>query len=186
LAKKAEEFPKDEATLGDLQAAETQILLLRDELLVMAQSNEVSVREAEGITDIAEQARFAESYNRLYATALPLARAGDQDTLDLYFEAIQSTLEDAETKYNYAVTQNDDNATALGVTLSEAIIDFQSSLDVQYDVVEDAEAEALLPEVELDEDEQDALAFPVDTARQQEGGQNDVQFRLMQLFDSML
>jgi hypothetical protein len=67
LAKIAEEFPRDEDIANDLGAAETQIRLLRDELLVMTQSAEVSVREAEGITDIAEAARNAEAYNRLYA-----------------------------------------------------------------------------------------------------------------------
>jgi hypothetical protein len=83
----------------------------------------VSVREAEGITDIAEQARWAESYNRLYASALPMARAGDQDTLDLYFEAIAATLKDAETQYNYAVSEGAADAVEKGVTFSEALID---------------------------------------------------------------
>jgi hypothetical protein len=77
LAKKAEEFPKDESTANDLGAAETNILLLRDELLRMAQSDEVSVREAEGITEVAASARKVEAYNRLYAEALPIARSGD-------------------------------------------------------------------------------------------------------------
>jgi hypothetical protein len=67
LAKIAEEFPSDETVKNDLGAAETQILLLGDELLVMAQSTEVSVREAECIAEIAERARNAEAYNRLYA-----------------------------------------------------------------------------------------------------------------------
>jgi hypothetical protein len=38
----------------------------------------------------------------------------------------------------------------------------------------------------LDEDEEDALAFPIDTARATEGGQADVKFRLMQLFRAIL
>lgn len=38
----------------------------------------------------------------------------------------------------------------------------------------------------MDEDEEDALAFPVDAARALEGGQADVDFRLMQLFDGIL
>ena len=67
LAKRSEEFPKDENTANDLGAAETNIRLLYDELLVMAQSNEVSSRETDGISEIAVQARTQESYNRLYA-----------------------------------------------------------------------------------------------------------------------
>lgn len=90
MAKIAEEFPKDEQIANDLGAAETQILLLRDELLVMAQSNEVSVRESDGITEIAQSARLKEAYNRLYAQSLPIARSGDEATLDLYFGAIKS------------------------------------------------------------------------------------------------
>jgi hypothetical protein len=67
LAKKSEEFPKDETTANELGAAETNIRLLYDELLAMAQSNEVSSRETDGITEIAVQARTRESYNRIYA-----------------------------------------------------------------------------------------------------------------------
>jgi hypothetical protein len=43
------------------------MLLLRDELLVMAQSNEISVREADGITETAESALEREAYNRIYS-----------------------------------------------------------------------------------------------------------------------
>jgi len=38
----------------------------------------------------------------------------------------------------------------------------------------------------LDEDERDALAFPIDTARQSEGGQDNVMFRLKQLFQTVI
>jgi hypothetical protein len=38
----------------------------------------------------------------------------------------------------------------------------------------------------LDEDAEDALAFPIDTARATEGGQADVDFLLMQLFRAQL
>jgi hypothetical protein len=72
----------------------------------MAQSTEVSVREAEGIADIAENARNAEAYNRLYAQTLPIARAGDKDQLKLVWSAIKETFEDAENKFNYAVEKN--------------------------------------------------------------------------------
>lgn len=78
LAKRAADFPFDETTANELGAAETNIRLLYDELLVMAQSNEVSSRETDGITEIAVQARTRESYNRLYAQAIPLARLDDE------------------------------------------------------------------------------------------------------------
>jgi hypothetical protein len=38
----------------------------------------------------------------------------------------------------------------------------------------------------LNEDEEDALSFPIDTARSTQGGQSEVQFRLMQLFTAIL
>jgi hypothetical protein len=114
LAKIAQEFPKDEDSLAALGAAETQVLLLTDELLVMAQSTEVSVREATGIEEIAQEARNAEAYNRLYAQALPLARAGNEDTLDLFFGAIKQTLNDTEKLYNYAVAENAADAVPKG------------------------------------------------------------------------
>jgi len=103
LAKIAEEFPRDVETANLLGAAETNMLLLRDELIVMAQSTEVSVREAEGISEIAESARNEEAYNRIYAQALPIARAGDYSTLDIFFSAIKAQLDEAEKKYNYAI-----------------------------------------------------------------------------------
>jgi hypothetical protein len=186
LAKKAEEFPADDQTSNDLGAAETNILLLRDELLVMAQSTEVSVREAEGITEIAEDARQKEAYNRLYAEALPIARSGDSDRLGIFFEALEGTLRDAEREYNWAATENRPEATQRGVELNEALNDYTAGLDVQFDVVDDADQESLLPEVVLDEDEQDNLAFPIDASRSTEGGQADVTFRLMQMFDAVI
>jgi len=57
LAKKSEEFPGDVTTANELGAAESNIKLMRDELIVMAQSTEVSVREGEGITELANEAR---------------------------------------------------------------------------------------------------------------------------------
>jgi hypothetical protein len=62
--------------------------LLYDELLTMAKSEEVSVRESEGIIELSEIARIEEAYNRIYAQSLPLARADDEATLNLFFEAI--------------------------------------------------------------------------------------------------
>lgn len=152
----------------------------------MSQSKDVSVREAGGIEDIAEAARIEEAKNRLYAQSLPIARAGDSDILDLYFGAIKSAFEDAEKKYNLSVAENRPDAIEKGIILGDALADYTASLDVQYDVVEDAEQESLLPEVNLDEDEQDALAFPIDASRQTEGGQADVDFRLMQLFKNVI
>jgi hypothetical protein len=186
LAKKAEEFPGDEETAHLLGAAETNILLLRDELLVMTQSTEVSVREAEGITEIAESARAAEAYNRLFAEALPIARGGDQDSLDIYFGALLEQLREAERDYNWAVAEKKPEATQRGVELAEALVDYTAGLDVAYDVVDAADQETLLPEVVLIEDEEDALMFPIDAARSTEGGQSDVTFRLMQLYDSVI
>jgi hypothetical protein len=152
----------------------------------MSQSTEVSVREAGGIEEIAESARLKEAYNRLYASSLPIARSGDDATLELYFRAIKSAFEDAEKKYNLSVAENRPDAVEKGIILAENLADYTASLDVQYDVVEDAEQESLLPEVNLDEDDQDALAFPIDASRQTEGGQADVDFRLMQLFKDVI
>jgi len=186
LAKKAEEFPKDESTANDLGAAETNILLLRDELLRMAQSDEVSVREAEGITEVAASARKVEAYNRLYAEALPIARSGDQTNLDIYFSAIEQQMRDAERDYNWAVAEQKPEVVTLGIAFSNALNDFNAGLDVAYTVVEAADQENLLPEVTLTEDEEDTLAFPIDAARSVEGGQKDVVFRLMQLFETII
>jgi len=113
----------------------------------------VSVREAEGISDVAEDARNSEAYNRLYAQTLPIARRGETEVLELYFEAIKSSFEDIEKQYNLSATENRPDAIEKGIQLAQSVMDYQASLDVQYDVVEDAEQEGLLPEVNLTEDD---------------------------------
>jgi hypothetical protein len=80
----------------------------------MSQSTEISVREADGIFDISDEARIAEAYSRLYAQALPLAREGDQSTLDRFFGAIEKTLNEREKVYNYAVDRNEPDAEKKG------------------------------------------------------------------------
>jgi hypothetical protein len=148
-----------------LSAAETNLLLLRDALADMSNSTEISVREADGVAEIGTSAANAEAYNRLYVESLPIARTGDTDTLDIYFEAIEQQLKDAEKEYNYSVDKKKNDVNERKTQFKVALIDYTASLDVRFDVVEAADQESLLPEVVLDEDEEDALAFPVDTAR---------------------
>jgi hypothetical protein len=50
------------------------IKLLREELLVMAKSTELSGMEAESIVNVAKNARSKEAYNRLYSKAMKMAR----------------------------------------------------------------------------------------------------------------
>jgi hypothetical protein len=52
------------------------MLLLRDELILMAKSDELSSMEAEAIVQVAKDARFREAYNRLYAQTISMARNG--------------------------------------------------------------------------------------------------------------
>jgi hypothetical protein len=185
LAKKAQEFPADEETALALTAAETEILMLREELLVLAGAPDVSLREGKGIKDLADGARSREAYNRLFAEALPLARAGDELSLEMYFQALEEQFQGAERDYNWAVAQNVPQAAELAVAFEEALTDYSAGLDVQFDVVEAARQEELLPEVVLTEDDEDALTFPVDTARAKLGGGKEVTARLMQLFDAI-
>lgn len=117
---------------------------------------------------------------------MPVARAGDQAGLDIFFEVVTGNYKEAEKNHNWAVAEKKPEATALAVVLAEALVDYTQGLDVQFDVVADAEQEALLPEVTLTEDEEDALSFPIDAARQSEGGQDDVQALLMVMFNDVL
>jgi hypothetical protein len=96
----------------------------------MANSTEVSVREADGIVNIARVAENEESYNRLYAQALPIARTGDEDTLQLFFDAIRAEFDDAEKAYNYALAENMPDAPQKGVKMQETLADYQAGLDV--------------------------------------------------------
>jgi hypothetical protein len=95
-------------------------------------------------------------------------------------------MRDAERDYNWAVAEQKPEVVTLGVAFSNALNDFNAGLDVAYTVVEAADQENLLPEVTLTEDEEDTLAFPIDAARSVEGGQKDVVFRLMQLFETII
>lgn len=185
LAKKAQEFPKDVQTQNDLGASETNLLLLRDELQRMSSSNEISVREGEEILEISESASAAEAYNRIYAEALPIARNGDSTLLDIYFTAIEDQLREAETEKSYAVAENRPDAPQKEALFLAAFIDYEASLDAKVDVQAAADQELLLPETVLTEDEEDALMFPIDTSRQTEGGQDDIVYKLMQLFDTV-
>jgi hypothetical protein len=83
-------------------------------------------------------------------------------------------LDASEAEYARAVGESRPDAVALGIAMAASLLDYTVGLDVQYDVVDDAEQENLLPEVVLDEDETDALSFPVDTARAIDGGESDV------------
>lgn len=76
LAKKLNEFPDNDEIFEEYAAAETQMLLLEESLKEMSLSTEVSTREAAVIETISKDAYFAEAYNRIYAEALPIVRAG--------------------------------------------------------------------------------------------------------------
>lgn len=185
MAKKAQEFPADVPTALALTAAETEIRTLGKELGVLAGAPDVSLREGEGIKALADSASSREAYNRLFAEALPLARAGDELSLKMYFQALEEQFQGAERDYNWAVTEKVPQAAQLRDVLDVATTDFGAGLDVQFDVVEAARQEELLPEVTLSEDDEDALMFPVDTARAKTGGEKEVAARLMQLFDAI-
>lgn len=185
LAKKSQEFPEDTQIQDQYSAAETEMRLLRDELLVMSESTDVSTREAAGILGISIEAKSVEAYNRLYAEALPIARNTPDDLL-FFFDAIEDTLRAAEREWNYASANGSPVLGQLEIEFNEALNDFEAGLKVRFDVDEKVSSEALLPEVVLTEDDADALNFPVDSARNVVGGQSDVDFWLKQVFDQML
>jgi len=49
-----------------------------------------------------QRAAHAEVYNALYDEALPIAKAGDEMELDMYFETIEKNFINAENAYNAA------------------------------------------------------------------------------------
>jgi len=49
-----------------------------------------------------QRAAAAEVYNALYDEALPIALAGDEMELDMYFETIENNFANAENAYNEA------------------------------------------------------------------------------------
>lgn len=49
-----------------------------------------------------QRAAHAEVYNALYDEALPIAKAGDEMELEMYFETIEKNFINAENAYNAA------------------------------------------------------------------------------------
>jgi len=49
-----------------------------------------------------QRAAHAEVYNALYDEALPIAKAGDEMELDMYFETIEKNFNNAEKAYTKA------------------------------------------------------------------------------------
>lgn len=167
-----------------MRAAETELRELREALTVLAASPDQSVREAEGIRGLATEAAERSAYNRAFAAALPLARAGDDQKLKSSLGALKARFEAAETDYNWRVDQKKD-ATEAAAALDAALLDYSAGLDADFDVREAARQEELLPDVTLTEDEEDDLTRPIDTARAELGGQASIDTRLMQLFDAV-
>lgn len=170
MAKKIQEFPGDEETELKLTAAETSMHSIQKELERLANSDEVSVRETESILDLAHTAKSMESYNRLYAEVLPIARGGNEMEFDMYFEAITAQFAEIETDLNYAVAEEKDDLPELQAIFDQALIEQNAALDVQYDVPEAVNGEALMPEVTLSEDEESDLQTPINELRATDGG----------------
>lgn len=76
FAKKNQEFQSDKTTQNDLGAAETMMKLVREELVLMSKSTELSKMEADAIIQVGKDAREREAYNRIYAVVIAMARAG--------------------------------------------------------------------------------------------------------------
>jgi hypothetical protein len=130
LAKKQQEFPSNDEIFEEYAAAETQMLLLKDTLLEMSQSTEVSTREAAGIKAIGLDAYLTEAYNRIYAEALPIARTGVAEDLEIFFDSILETLRDVEKLFNYARENNRPDVVQLSVETDDALNDFDASVQV--------------------------------------------------------
>lgn len=126
-----------------------------------------------------------EAYNKLYAEALPIARKGDEMEFEMYFAALEAKFQSVETEFNWAVAEKKPEAAELAKKFDKALLDYNAALDVQFDVVEAVGQEALMPEVVLDEDEEDELKEPLDAARLRDGGNADIYEIRKKLFDEI-
>jgi len=89
---------------------------------------------------------------------------------DMYFEAITAQFAEIETDLNYAVAEEKDDLPELQAIFDQALIEQNAALDVQYDVPEAVNGEALMPEVTLSEDEESDLQTPINELRATDGG----------------
>jgi len=109
---------------------------LRDQLIWLSNDKDVSVRESQGIIQIASTAKKNEAYNRLYAATLPLARniAKNPTGLDIYWSVINDRYLNAEKDYNYAKKNNSSDLAQKKFAFEAALTDQNAGTNVKFDV----------------------------------------------------
>lgn len=102
LTNKLKEFPDDEDVLLELKEAETQMTLIKQTFEELANESGLSETDAKALSELDNFANEQEMYNTLYEEALPIARAGDDMELDMYFQTIEKNFFNAEIAFEEA------------------------------------------------------------------------------------
>jgi len=88
-SKKAREFPDDEAIVLDLTRMKTKIDLVEQRMVDLENDPKTSVQETDQLKDVVEKTKERQSYNNLYAEALPIVKnaytSGQDMEKDIYF-----------------------------------------------------------------------------------------------------
>jgi len=103
LAKKLKEFPGDTDVQLELNMVETKMGLIKEEFENIENDKNTSEEDKESMRKLQAFAEEQAVYNAIYDEALPIARAGDDMELDMYFDTIERNFANAEDAYNKAV-----------------------------------------------------------------------------------
>jgi hypothetical protein len=95
-----------------------------------------------------------------------MAIANEEMETRTYFEAIENDYLRAEAAYDEAVAAKSKKQGELGRAYDRALLVYNASLDVAFDLEEAVRQAQLIPEVQLDEDTTDALEKNILAARE--------------------
>jgi hypothetical protein len=151
-ARLQEEFPEDERANTDLEVAEARLDALTGAGEEVLAENAVAAEEETAVQDIVQEAKEQRAYNRLWLECKTLFTSGETDELALMMETIREAFEEKEQAYKAAAEAKAENAPKLGAELDKALITYNASLNIQFDLEEMRDQAANKIDLELSDE----------------------------------
>lgn len=106
--------------------------------------------------------------------------------LDLYFQIVEQNFLQSEDQYIYATEHKKPDAKELGEIFDQQLLVYNASLDVRFDLEEEMRQEALIPQVDLDDTQMDQIISQIESLRNTDGGDADIDLVLQDSYQSVL
>jgi hypothetical protein len=164
-ARMREEFPEDEQANIDLEVAEARLDAITGAGDQVLAENAVTAEEEPAFKDIIQDAKEQRAYNSLWLECKTLFTNGETDELALMMETIQEAFEEQEQAYNEALENNADNVSRLGAALDKALITYNASLNIQFELEELRDQEANKLDLELSDEVNTEIRATVDVLK---------------------